>query len=229
MRGALFSAHTNPPLEREPAMSKKIFTNRQLLDDLARVGRLLNSTRLSTAQYDDHGRYSYLTLCRRFGSWTSALAQVGLHPSHWHGIPADLLLSDIRRVAAMLQNNRLRIAQYLQHGIYSRKIIDRHFERWHFAVVAAGLAPVYRQRQMPPRLHRTPRTINTRLRFEIFQRDNFKCTACGRSPATDPGVKLQADHKIPWSAGGETTRENLQTLCEMCNAGKSNVYATDAK
>ncbi|WP_367275291.1 HNH endonuclease [Microcoleus sp. CAWBG58] len=30
------------------------------------------------------------------------------------------------------------------------------------------------------------------------------------------------DRKIAWSKGGETVLENLQTLCSLCNLGKSN-------
>jgi 5-methylcytosine-specific restriction endonuclease McrA len=35
-------------------------------------------------------------------------------------------------------------------------------------------------------------------------------------------VQLHVDHIKPWSLGGETVAENLQTLCDQCNAGKSN-------
>lgn len=71
--------------------------------------------------------------------------------------------------------------------------------------------------------HRTPRSINTRLRFIVLQRDNFKCCACGASPAKDPAVVLHVDHIKPWSKGGETEIDNLQTLCSKCNLGKSDL------
>lgn len=55
--------------------------------------------------------------------------------------------------------------------------------------------------------------------------DNFKCKNCGRSPATDPKIILHVDHIVPYSSGGETTPDNLQTLCSVCNIGKSNLEA----
>ena len=68
--------------------------------------------------------------------------------------------------------------------------------------------------------HRTKREVNDRLRFKVMRRDNFKCCYCGRSPANDPKIILHVDHITPWSKGGETTFENLQTLCSRCNIGK---------
>lgn len=69
--------------------------------------------------------------------------------------------------------------------------------------------------------HRTKRDISVKLRFDVFKRDNFKCCICGASPAKDPNIELHIDHVIPWSKGGETELENLQTLCSRCNIGKS--------
>ena len=69
--------------------------------------------------------------------------------------------------------------------------------------------------------HKTSRTISDRMRFLVLKRDNYKCCACGASPAKDPAVVLHVDHIIPWSKGGETTLDNLQTLCSKCNLGKS--------
>lgn len=71
--------------------------------------------------------------------------------------------------------------------------------------------------------HKTSRNINTRLRFKVMKRDNFKCCACGASPAKDPSVELHIDHIVPWSKGGETEIDNLQTLCSKCNLGKSDI------
>ena len=73
------------------------------------------------------------------------------------------------------------------------------------------------------RKHRTPRTINYRLRFLVMRRDNFKCQITGRSPATDSNVILEVDHIVPWDKGGETVMENLQTLAKEINIGKSNL------
>ena len=52
-------------------------------------------------------------------------------------------------------------------------------------------------------------------RKQIFARDNHKCVECGSEE------KLEADHKLPWSKGGETTVDNGQTLCEYHNRSKS--------
>lgn len=71
--------------------------------------------------------------------------------------------------------------------------------------------------------HKTKRDINYRLRFLVLRRDNFKCIACGQNPATNPSIILHIDHIISWDKGGETIFENLQTLCSICNIGKSNL------
>ncbi len=72
-------------------------------------------------------------------------------------------------------------------------------------------------------IHKTNRDIGLRLRFMVMKRDSFKCCICGRSPATNPGLELHIDHIIPWSKGGETVIDNLQTLCSDCNLGKGNI------
>lgn len=64
------------------------------------------------------------------------------------------------------------------------------------------------------------RTVTDKLRYQVLKRDCFKCCICGASPAKDSSVELHVDHIIPWSKGGETVMDNLQTLCSRCNLGK---------
>lgn len=63
------------------------------------------------------------------------------------------------------------------------------------------------------------------LRYDIMKRDGFRCTICGRGQ--EDGVKLHVDHIKPVSKGGETTPNNLRTLCQDCNLGKSDKYSED--
>ncbi len=64
--------------------------------------------------------------------------------------------------------------------------------------------------------------LTPRIRYQILTRDHHRCTICGRS-AVEDGVKLHVDHIIPVSKGGKTTFDNLRTLCQDCNLGKSNL------
>jgi predicted restriction endonuclease len=52
------------------------------------------------------------------------------------------------------------------------------------------------------------------LRIAVFERDKYRCVYCGDYH------DLCADHIIPESKGGETSIENLQTLCRFCNTSK---------
>ncbi len=61
--------------------------------------------------------------------------------------------------------------------------------------------------------------IKQSVRFDIFNRDWFRCKYCGKSP--EQGVKLQVDHIIPVAKGGWNEVENLVTACWDCNIGKS--------
>ena len=55
------------------------------------------------------------------------------------------------------------------------------------------------------------------VRDYVFQRDQYRCQSCGRSPEL---VSLQVDHIIPLAKGGSNDLSNLQTLCASCNGRK---------
>ena len=120
----------------------------------------------------------------------------------------------------------------ISKGSYSRR-----FSGWRKALEAfvewvnAENSEVSSQGRYPSSgasLHRTPRNPSLRLKFIVMRRDRFSCCHCGQSPAKVLGVVLHVDHKLPWSQDGETTLDNLQTLCESCNLGKSNLIETSS-
>lgn len=61
------------------------------------------------------------------------------------------------------------------------------------------------------------KAINKKLRFDVFQRDNFTCQYCGRRA---PKTVLHVDHVHPVIEGGTNDFENLTTSCIDCNIGK---------
>lgn len=67
--------------------------------------------------------------------------------------------------------------------------------------------------------------VSDSLRYDILNRDNFTCVICGASARQ--GVHLHVDHIVPVSKGGKSTPDNLRTLCERCNIGKSNKIETN--
>lgn len=64
--------------------------------------------------------------------------------------------------------------------------------------------------------------ITHKLRFEILERDNYRCRYCGASPKDDESIKLEIDHIVPLDRGGTNDRDNLVTSCWQCNEGKKN-------
>jgi len=72
------------------------------------------------------------------------------------------------------------------------------------------------------------RHISPSLKVKILKRDNYTCVWCGIS--REDGARLHIDHIIPvnsekgkaMSAEELNAPDNLRTLCNDCNIGKSN-------
>ncbi|MEQ1349605.1 HNH endonuclease [Acinetobacter junii] len=60
--------------------------------------------------------------------------------------------------------------------------------------------------------------IGQSLRMKVYERDGFKCVTCGTQQ------NLSLDHIKPEVLGGESTIENLQTMCKSCNSRKGARY-----
>jgi hypothetical protein len=67
--------------------------------------------------------------------------------------------------------------------------------------------------------------INQRLRAQVLHSAQGRCGNCGRT-IEKHGIVLVVDHKIPRDWGGLTEPDNLWAICEDCNAGKKNYFAS---
>ncbi|MCC5628031.1 HNH endonuclease [Nostoc sphaeroides CHAB 2801] len=61
-----------------------------------------------------------------------------------------------------------------------------------------------------------PRELTEEEKEQVKERDSYACLCCG----VKAEGKLQIDHIKPFSMGGETSVENSQTLCVICNRCK---------
>lgn len=221
-------------------------SNEQLLDDLKNVANRLETTTLTSTQYDESGKHGHNIIISRFQKWETALLMAGLKPTGFHSkISTEDLLEEIECVWVKL--GRQPTSSDIKNGVskYSLNSYVRKFGSWRKALetfvefINQDIVSEKAEESMPYTTNhkkmdlktnsvkletrKTKRDINLRLRFKVMQRDNFKCCICGASPAKDPSIELHIDHIVPWSKGGETTFDNLQTLCSKCNLGKSDL------
>jgi hypothetical protein len=217
----------------EPYVIKRVsgmpVSDEELLADLRATAAGLGKTTIGHKEYRRLGKYDDSTISRRFGTWNKALVAAGLSVSNDVGISDERLFENILALwqHSGRQPRRSELAQL--PSIISQGPYKRRFGSWSealnaFVKYANGndeSAPVVID-SLTPR-HRTGRDPSLRLRWHVLERDRFTCRACGASPALTPGVDLHVDHVVAWSKGGETVLENLQTLCSVCNLGKSNI------
>jgi len=210
-------------------------TNDDLLEDLKQVSRQVGGDTLKRADYEKHGKFSYSSFRNHFGSWKCALEAAGLNRARNWGSTPEELLENLEEVWVKLGRQPKYSEMTIPFSKFSSTAYAHKFGSWTKALIAfqeyvdsEGISnPVSSLSSIEFRPnngeHQTKREPNWRLRFKVMQRDNFRCIACGRSPAKDPNIELHVDHIHPWSKGGETVMENLQTLCKKCNLGKGNI------
>ncbi len=201
-----------------------------LLADLRAVADKLATNRVTIEQYKANGRYHPTTLARRFGTWLKALQCAGLEQTRNLHISDEQWFANLEKVWEALGHQPRYHDMRKPLSTYSPEGYAARFGSWRSAleafiefVEANGTnerAPLI-SASSASSTRRTPRHPSWRLRFLVLRRDNFSCQACGASPAKTLGVTLHVDHIQPWSEGGETVFENLHTLCERCNIGRS--------
>lgn len=238
--------------ERTKSELKRI-KNEDYYADLQRIAKQLNKDTVLYEEYRQYGKYAAEHVFSRFKTWDKALLAAGLQPTGLarSRIDEQTLFDELERIWIKL--GRQPTSTDITKGNISKYSLDtykRRFGGWRNALEAFVeyinldsseeideeelkenkindqdniSKTINVEKPLQKKEHRTSRNINARMRFKVFKRDNFKCCACGASPAKDPSVELHVDHIIPWSKGGETVIDNLQTLCSKCNLGKSDI------
>lgn len=219
----------------------------ELLEDLRRVAEILGVNTISQEAYRSHGKFSDVTQARAFGSWVKAVKAAGFTVSpRWKPrATEDELFSNMADVWEKAGRQPKQSDFHPPVSRFSESVYVRRFGSWRKALEAFVAAanddnpqiqefgstknPTATSLPIPTIRHRTPRDPGWRLRFLVNRRDRFTCRACGRTPALDLGVVLDVDHVVAWSKGGETIMENLQTLCQRCNIGKSDLSMNEGE
>lgn len=214
----------------EYAEYNKKASNEELLDDLRRVVIENNFDSMSMNDYTQNGLYDCSTIIRRFGTWNKALEllDIGLKNRFW---TEQELLDNLQNVwikkGSQPRRNDMnnKCISIISSGAYLRKYgkWSDALKRFVYYINQSDNDAEDKSVNDSIDMHKTKRDVNLKLRFKVLQRDNFKCCVCGASPAKDPSVELQVDHILPWAKGGETDIDNLQTLCSVCNLGKSDI------
>jgi len=211
----------------------------ELLEDLRSSAKAIGRDTITLAEYGEVGKAHSSTIQRRFESLTKALKLAGLQPSRSKiGITDEELFENIRSLWVNL-GRQPRYAEVKAPGsLFSAGTYEKRFGSWSKALhefvawvnsdppdlpqqnVEAERGATKSNVQMGLAKRRTRREISDRQRFRILVRDGFRCKSCGASPIVKQGIELHVDHVLPWSKGGETTDDNLETKCKQCNLGK---------
>jgi hypothetical protein len=198
-----------------------------LLADLVRVADELNSKRVTIDQYNERGQFHATTLTRRFGSWFTALELAGLERTRTLGLSDEELFENLAEVWLALGRQPTYRDVESDVSRYSAGTYEKRFGSWRLALQAfvlwanGGIALDAETPRTATSRRRSPRTANWRQRASVLLRDGATCRMCGARP--EDGARLEVDHIVPWSKGGETVLDNLQVLCQQCNVGKSDL------
>jgi hypothetical protein len=205
-----------------------------IISDLKNLARKLDKNTITQREYNKYGKYSHKTVYKKFGSWPNAIYKAGLKLKSNIGsiISNEALFQNLEDVWIKLERQPKYKDMAPPLSKYHASTYERRFGGWRKALISfIGYVDQHEDEhgnhslQSPLTKSRAQRAPNLRLRSKVLKRDSFKCRKCGRSPASCANITLEVDHIKPWSKEGETFEENLQTLCNECNQGKSNQFS----
>lgn len=197
------------------------YSDEELFQELQRIWEKLGR-QPGYREMKQYGKISGGTLKDRFGGWTKAI----------HAFCSDRSVTDRKDTCA---DDPLKVQPSHEPLNIQEEALDTNRENIKANIINDSLETQLKKKPVDIQKENleaeesyciemaTSRVPSLRLRFQVFKRDNFRCVKCGRSPAITPDVELHIDHIKPYSKGGETMLDNLQTLCKDCNIGKSDI------
>lgn len=208
-------------------------TVNEILEDIKQVMTILGKTTVTIREYDKMGNYHSSTALRKIGTWNEILRTLNATTSNIFHEDKDLL-DNIKKVWLQkgIQPTRRDMDNKALSSISSGTYL-RHFGTWYNALDKfieyinndddESLIDLDEgKNEVNGVKHKTKREPSDRLKVQVLMRDGNKCRICG--VVCDGGIhKMHFDHIIPWSKGGETTLENLQVLCSVCNEALGDV------
>lgn len=216
-----------------------------VLEELRRVAKHYDYRRFSRHEFDAIAtECKGSTVINKFGSWANALNAIGIslkqHRANRKQITDKELFVELCRIWSQIGHRPSKAEWEASDAKYSYSTYKFRFDGWLNACtkfiefisgelqeeeIEGGEGSKEKNTSVTPIPPEKIRGVPLKLRLKVLQRDNFKCVFCGKSPVTHSGAVLHIDHIMPFSKGGKTEIENLQTLCEECNWGKGNEHS----
>ncbi len=123
-------------------LSRRKYSDEQLVEELQRVAKVLGQPHLSSSTFTIHSDISVSTVVTRFGSWLAALERAGLGcpPQREHRkYSDDCILDQIRRVVGIANRPVLYARDFKEHTGISAAYVCKRFGGWQAALERAGV------------------------------------------------------------------------------------------
>lgn len=130
------------------------YTDDAILEEIRRVAAIVDQSKLTTSDFNEHSRVGLTTLRRRFGSWSKALAAAGVGELY-NSVPEarvsrtlarnwsnDEMITEIQRIAALNEQDTLTVEEFRKNAVIGVDSVRRRFGSWSNALSAANLKPV---------------------------------------------------------------------------------------
>ncbi|MFZ3152041.1 MAG: HNH endonuclease [Anaerolineaceae bacterium] len=201
---------------------KRELTDEEIIEDIKRVAKELNTDYIAISTYKKYGKYSQTAIQGHFDTWKNALSLAGLrnerNSSELKFISDEKYYEDLQRVATQTGKKTVLYDDYKRLGSFSGEHIINRFGRWDNVLIAAGLEPTGLAR------HR----IDKQSLFEEIERIWL---LLGRQPTSTDiikgGISKYSIYTYKRRFGG--WRNALQAFVDYINEDENRIETNDSE